>query len=305
MNNYQETSSFIQGVDWAFIFIIGVGVFFLVGITIVMLFFMLKYRRSKHPIAYQVKEKLWVELTWIIIPLILVMFMFYFGYVAYKPLLNAPANAMHVKTIGKMWEWSFEYDNGKIAKELVIPINKPVKLDLISLDVIHGFFVPAFRIKEDVVPGKINYTWFTPTEFGEFEIMCSAYCGLKHSFMLSKVVVVTDYAFAKWLAGLPITKVESKGLALIKQNACTGCHSLDGTKGVGPSFKGLYGKSETVITNGSEAHVVVDEIYLRRSILKPDDDVVKGFQSGVMHSYRGTINNSEIKLIIEYFKEIK
>jgi len=306
MNYFQDASNYVEGVDRTFIFIFGVSIFFLVGITIVMLFFVSKYRRSKHPHATQVKENVWIEITWTGIPLVLVMFMFYYGYIAYNPMRNAPSDSMVVKTIAKMWEWNFEYSNGKQSKELVVPVNKPVKCNLVSLDVIHGFFIPAFRVKEDVVPGKNNTAWFIPKELGEYEIMCTAYCGLKHSFMESKVVVVTEERFKTWLDSLPEKKVEPEGLTLIKNNACTGCHSIDGTKGIAPTFKKLYGAKVTFIDEDGEEKIIdADELYLAESINRPDAKVVKGYQGGIMRSYKGTISKENIKKIIEYLKTLK
>jgi cytochrome c oxidase subunit II len=303
---YPEVSNFSGSVDRDFVIIFCVAIFFLIGITAVMLIFVRKYRRSKHPKAEQFRERTWIEITWTVIPIIIVLFLFYFGYDAYSPMENPPSDALVVKTYGKMWEWSFEYENGKTSKELVVPVNKAVRCNLISLDVIHGFFIPAFRIKEDVVPGKDNFVWFIPKEEGQYEILCSAYCGLKHSFMESKVVVVTEDRFKNWLDSLPAKEEnEPEGLTLIKQNACTGCHSLDGSKGTGPTLYGVFDTTITVIEDEKEKEVIVDEIYIRRSLFDPDAEVVKGFQSGLMKSYKGVIKNDDVKKITEYLKTLK
>jgi cytochrome c oxidase subunit II len=304
MDFFQQSSNFVAGVDFAFYFILGISIFFLIGITIVMLFFVRKYRKSKYPKATQIKEKTWLELTWMIIPTILVLFMFYYGYIAYSPQLNAPKDAMVVKTYGKMWRWSFEYPNGKESTELYLPKNKPVKLELTSLDVIHGFSIPAFRIKEDVVPGKNNTIWFIPQELGDYQIFCSYYCGMNHSYMGSKVVVETQSDFDKWLTDYTPKKKEAEGLVLIKKNACTGCHSIDGAKGIGPTFKGLFGSTRTITVGGADKDVVADELYIRRSVFDPAAEVVKGFPNGVMKSYRGVVKNSDIKIITEYLKTL-
>ncbi len=261
---YPEVSNFVGGVDRVFLIIFGIGIFFLIGITLTMLIFVRKYRRSHHPSAVQVRERTWVEMMWIIIPTLLVLLMFYYGYDAYSPMENPPGDAMVVKTYGKMWEWSFEYSNGKTSGDLVLPINKAVKLDLISQDVIHGFFIPSFRVKEDVVPGKNNFVWFIPKTYGEYEILCTAYCGLKHSFMQSKVVVVSQQRFKTWLDSLPEKKVEPEGLTLIKNNACTGCHSLDGTKGIAPTLYKLFDSKVIVVKDDEEKEITADEMYIRR-----------------------------------------
>jgi cytochrome c oxidase subunit II len=305
MDFFQQSSNFVAGVDFAFYFIFGISIFFLIAITAVMLFFVRNYRRSKNPKATQIKEKLWLELTWFFVPLVLVIFMFYYGYVAYSPGSKAPKDAMVVKTIGKMWQWSFEYPNGKESRELYLPKNKAVKLELTSLDVIHGFSIPAFRIKEDAVPGKKNSIWFVPQELGDFEIFCSYYCGLNHSYMGSKVVVENQQDFDKWYANYTPKKAEPEGLVLIKNNACTGCHSIDGAKGVAPTFKGLFGSKRLVTAGGADKEMVADELYIRRSILDPGSEVVKGYTNGVMKSYRGVVKNADIKKITEYLKTIK
>lgn len=305
MDFFQQNSNFVAGVDFAFYLIFGIGIFFLIAITIVMLFFVKKYSRKKHPKPIQFKEKAWVEITWFVVPLILVMLMFYYGYVAYSPMRTAPADAMIVKTYGKMWEWTFEYPNGKEAKELFLPVNKPVKLDLISLDVIHGFSVPAFRIKQDLVPGKQNMVWFVPQELGDFEIYCSYYCGLQHSFMGSKVKVIPQQEFEKWLADFVKKEADPEGFVILKKNGCNGCHTIDGGNSIGPTFKNLYGAKKTVIAGGTEKDVVVDELYIRRSIYDPGSEVVKGYSTGIMKSYKGIVKNDELKKITEYFKTLK
>lgn len=298
-------SNFVEGVDKAFFIIIGIDVFFLVGLTLTMLFFVFKYNKKKHPKAVQVKERVSLEIAWIVIPLILVLLMFYYGYIAYKPQREAPENALNVKAIGKMWEFSFEYANGKESKTLIVPYNKPIKLNLFSQDIVHSFYVPAFRIKEDMVPGlKDNFMWFIPTELGKFDILCAEYCGVRHSYMMSTVEVIPEEEYNAWVAKVEkkSVKQEMKGFEILKNNACTGCHSSDGSKLVGPTFKGLYGSERTVVTDGVERTITVDEEYIKTSILNPDKDVVKGFNTGLMRPYNEVLKEEDIKEIIEYFK---
>jgi len=231
--------------------------------------------------------------------------MFYFGYVAFSPQRIVPKDAMPVKVISKMWAWSFEYEGGKESAILVVPINKPVKLNLTSLDVIHSLYISAFRIKEDCVPGKDNYMWFIGEREGEYNILCTEYCGLRHSYMESKVRVVPEDEYRKWLKELPEKAAETEGLTILKKNACTGCHTLDGTKLVSTSFKGLYGKMEIVITDGNERNIKVDDEYIKTSIYDPGKDVVKGYPKGVMKTYKGLIKEDELIKIIDYLKTIK
>jgi len=298
-------SNFVEGVDLAFKVIFGISLFFLVGITAVMLWFVYRYNRKRHPQAIQVKESNLLEFTWIGIPLILVLLMFYYGYAAFRPQRIVPEGAIPITVIGKMWSWTFEYQGGKQSPDLVVPLNKPVKLNLYSPDVIHSLYIPAFRIKEDVVPGKDNYMWFTATQLGEYEILCTVFCGLRHSYMEAKAKVVPEAEYNAWLQALPVKSAEPEGLVILKKNACTGCHSIDGTKIVSTSFKGLYGKEEKVITDGKERTVTVDDAYIRTSIYEPDKDLVVGYQKGLMKTYKGIITEEEMTQVIDYLKSIK
>jgi cytochrome c oxidase subunit II len=303
---YYGASNFAEGVDTVFKLIIGISVFFLIGITVVMIYFILKYNRKKHPSAIQIKDNSTLEITWTVIPLLLVLLMFYYGYMAFLPMRKVPANAMIVKTTGRMWAWDFEYPNGKHSQELVVPLKKAVKLDMTSKDVIHGMFIPAFRLKEDVIPGKQTMIWFISQREGSFEIFCSAYCGLNHSVMESKVRVIPQKDFDRWLAEIPVKQSgDNNGLEIIRRNACTSCHSLDGSKIVGPSFKGLFESKHFVMEENKEKEITADTAYIRSSILNPDKEVVKGFNKGMMRSYQGTVSEEDIRNIIEYMKTLK
>ena len=298
-------SNFTEGVDLAFKVIFGISLFFLAGITTVMIYFVFRYSRKRHPVAEQIKDNNLLEITWITIPLILVLLMFYYGYVAFSPQRVVPKGAMPISVIGKMWFWTFEYEGGKQSPVLVVPLKRPILLNLHSDDVIHSLYIPAFRIKEDVVPGKKNYMWFIPEQLGEYDILCTAYCGLRHSYMETKARVVTEAEYQAWLTALPSKSNEPEGLTILKKNACTGCHSIDGTKLVSASFKGLYGKTEKVLTDGKERSVTVDDAYIKSSVYDPDKDVVVGFPKGVMKTYKGLVTEDELTKITDYFKSIK
>jgi cytochrome c oxidase subunit II len=298
-------SNFVEGVDLTFIVILGISVFFLVGITAVMIYFVIRYSRKRNPKATNIEGNTKLEILWTVIPLILVMVMFYFGWIGYKPMREVPEGAIQVKAIGQMWSWSFEYPNGKKSSDLVVPLNKPVKLNLFSRDVLHSLYIPAFRIKEDVVPGKDNYMWFTAQELGEYDVFCAEYCGDRHSYMLSKVRVLPETEYESWLVKSDIPEGEHPGLTLLKQNGCVACHSLDGSKIVGPSFKGIYGHEVDVITDGQERKVMVDDAYILRSIQEPNADVVKGFNPGLMISYKEQVKEEDVAKIVEYIRELK
>lgn len=295
-------SNFVQGVDLTFIIILGISVFFLVSITAVMIYFVIRYSRKRNPKATNIAGNNTLEIAWTVIPLILVLVMFYFGWLGFRPMRNVPEGAIQVKAIGQMWSWIFEYENGKKSAELIVPLNKPVKLNLFSRDVIHSLYIPAFRIKEDVVPGKNNYMWFTAQQEGEYDIFCAEYCGTRHSYMLSKVRVLPEAEYNSWLAKSDIPAGEHPGLTLMKQNACVTCHSQDGSKIVGPSFKGLFGRKEIVIADGIEKEITVDDAYIKRSIYEPHVQVVKGFNPGLMVSYQKQLTEEDIQKIIDYMK---
>jgi cytochrome c oxidase subunit II len=302
---YNGASNFVEGVDWVFKLIFGFSFFFLFLITGAMIYFAIRYNRKRNPKPVQVKYRAYLEITWITVPTILVIFLFYYGFTAYQPMLWAPRDAMQVKVIGRMWQWSFEYPGGRQSQELVLPINEAVRLNLHSVDVIHGFFIPDFRVKQDVVPGKNNFMWFRPQKLGSYEILCTAYCGLRHSYMGSKVRVVDKEQFTKWVATLPLASAEPEGLTLLKKNACIGCHSIDGTKLVSVSFRGLFGKTETVVTKGVERKVRIDEAYIITAIYEPDLDIAHGYNKGIMKSYKGLIKEEDANKIITYIKTLK
>lgn len=297
-------SNFVQGVDLTFIIILGISVFFLVGITAVMIYFVIRYSRKRNPKASQIEGNNKLEIIWTVIPTILVLIMFYFGWTGFRPMRQVPENAIPLKAYGMMWSWQFEYPNGKKSAELVVPLNQPVNLDLISRDVLHSLYIPAFRIKEDVVPGKDNYMWFTAQQEGEYDLFCAEYCGDRHSYMISKVRVLPEIEYNAWLAASDIPADEHPGLTVLKQNGCIACHSLDGSRIVGPSFKGIYGHEVEVITNGQERTLIVDDEYIKSSIYDPNADVVKGFNPGLMISYKEQLTEEDIAKIVEYIKTL-
>ncbi len=301
-------SEYVKGVDTAFAVIIGISLVFLVGITFFMILFVVKYNRKRHPKAKQIKENSKLELLWTIVPTILVLIMFYYGWVEYAPSRNVPEGAITVKTTGRMWSWSFEYENGKTNNDILyMPVNQPVKLELFSPDVLHSFYVPAFRIKEDVVPGKDNYMWFESNETGEFDILCAEYCGARHAYMLGKVRVVSQEEFDEWLnKDVPDEEeAEPVGYQVLKKNACVSCHSTDGSVIIGPSFKNLFGEeTEVEDQDGNELRVTVDASYIKSSIYEPGKHIVKGFPKGLMVSYKNQVTEEEINEIIEYLKTL-
>ena len=308
----QQASNFVAGVDLAFFIILGISIFFLITLTVVMLVFIRKYRKDKHPKAIQNEGSNKLEALWTGIPLVLVLVMFYFGWMGWKPMTNPPEDAMHVKAIARMWNFRFEYENGKVTDSLIVPINEPVILDLVALDVLHSLYVPAFRVKEDMVPGQDKQMWFIPGTEGTFDLFCTEYCGLEHSYMFTGVKVIPKEEFDAWMTDTTTvvaavdteTSPAERGYEVLRRNGCNACHSSDGSRLVGPSYLGSWGGTRTVVSGREEIEVPVDEDYIRRSIYDPDAEVVEGFNSGLMLSYEGMVTEEEVQLIIEYLKAL-
>lgn len=195
---YAGPSNFIESVDGTFLFVMIVSVFFLVLITALMVFFVFKYSRKRNPKAVNVHSNLALEITWTVIPTILVLIMFWYGWVGYMEMANAPENSLNIDVTAQMWKWSFKYENGTTTDTLYVPVDRPVKLNLNSLDVNHALFIPAFRVKKDILPGQDRFVWFESNEVGAYDIACAEYCGLNHSYMYSKVIVMTENDFNVW-----------------------------------------------------------------------------------------------------------
>jgi cytochrome c oxidase subunit 2 len=306
-----DPSNFVSGFNRSFYFIAGISLLLLTGLTIVMLYFVFKYNRKKNKVAIQNEGNNTLEIIWTVVPIILALAMFYFGWEGWKPMRNAPKDSMNVTSVARMWNFSFEYENGTRSSDLIIPVNKPVKINLVSLDVIHSLFIPAFRIKSDMVPGREKMMWFLPEKVGEYDLFCAEYCGLQHSYMNSKVKVLSQEDFDKWYADTSKMVTETSttvpgaaGMAILKEQGCNACHSSDGSKIVGPSYLNLYGEKQVVIRDGKEVTLTADDEYIKRSIYDPNVEIVKGYPSGLMQSYKSTLTDDDISKIIEYLKTL-
>ena len=292
-------------VDNVFLYILVICLFLLGLITFLMVYFVIRYRREKHPHPADIEGSKWLEITWTVVPTLIVLTMFYYGLTGFDFLKKIPPGAMEVKVIARQWSWLFEYENGIKSTDLRVPVNKPVKLVLTSLDVIHGFYAPAFRVKQDAVPGMTTYLWFQPTETGTFDVMCSQYCGLEHSRMLTQILVLQDDDFTKWYQSkaLEVTaKRPPLGIKLYEEKGCVACHSTDGSPRVGPTFKGLFGKTEEVIKAGKEQTVEVDEVFIRNYIEDPNAIKVKGFPP-IMPKI--SMTKEERSALVDYIKSLK
>ncbi|MEQ8577970.1 MAG: cytochrome c oxidase subunit II [Balneola sp.] len=292
--------------DALFHFINEVSLVLLIGITIALIYFAIKYRRrSEDDETPVITHNNTLEITWSVVPLLICFVIFGWGYTGWLNLKSVPDNAYEIQVNGFKWGWNVKYDNGaQTLNEIHVPEGRPVKIVLQSSDVLHSFFVPDYRVKHDVVPGRYTYVWFEAEEAGESIVFCTEYCGTGHSDMLAKVIVHTEEDFQTWLekngGGVSGTPVE-QGEQLVQLQGCTTCHSDDGTRLIGPSFKGLW-ESEETLSDGST--VTVDENYLRESILNPGAKIVESYDN-VMTPYEGRISDEEITNIIEYLKTLK
>lgn len=286
----------VQQVDFAFYVIFGISIVLLFGITLVALFMVYRYHHERHPVASKLKDNVWLEIIWVLLPSLLVISMFYYGWIGFKALRSVPDGAMEVQVVGRMFSWSFEYPDGKRSKVLYVPVGTPIRLNITSDDVIHSLYIPAFRIKMDAVPGMETYAWFDPRTLGSYDILCSEYCGIKHANMLSTVEVVSREDFEKWLKSE--SKAQQTAVVLFENYGCTGCHSLDGSRGSGPSLLNLFGTKQVVVEpDGNEKTIVVDKKYLREAIYEPNKSITKGYPA-VMPSYKGEVSEDDLALMI-------
>lgn len=301
MNQYLMTTD--QAVDPVFLWIVAVSAVLLAGITAVTIWFVIRYHRSRAPEpTSQVENNIRLEIVWTVLPTILVMAMFYYGWAGYLALRNVPEGALQVTATARMWSWSFSYPSGITSPQLYVPAGRPVVVNLVSEDVLHGFYIPAFRVKRDVVPGMRNHVWFVAPVVGSYDIYCSSYCGLGHSSMITTVRAVPETEFTAWVRNRAPARTAA-GMELLQKYGCLGCHSLDGSARVGPTFKGIWGHRVTVVTNGIERTVTFDESYLRRSLLQPNEEVVKGYPA-VMPRFT-QLSEGEIGAIIESLKSAR
>jgi cytochrome c oxidase subunit 2 len=300
-----SSSSVSESVDWIFDFILWISIFFMVLVTVLMVMFIFRYRhRSGKDAKGGPSHNTALEITWSVIPLIIVILIFWYAFEVYLDLATPPEDAYEVMVTGQKWKWLFTYSNGYIDENLHVPVDTDVRLVMTSEDVIHSLFVPAFRVKQDVVPGRISKMWFRALYPGEYDIYCTEYCGTGHSDMGAKVVVHPPGEFEPWLAEasnfLDRMSPAEGGALLYAQRGCTQCHSVDGSANIGPTFLNLFGSSRQ-FTDGTTG--LADEEYIRQSILEPQARVIAGYQP-VMPTYQGRLKDREIMAIIEYIKTL-
>jgi len=301
---FPEAASTIAGkVDALYLFLIALSVFFFVLVTLLVTVFAIRYRKRKGGEgATPVHGSLGLELFWTIVPFCLSMVIFGWGAYLYFDMFSPPADAMNIYVVGKQWMWKIQHPEGnREINELHVPLGVPVRLIMTSEDVIHSFYVPAFRTKMDVVPGRYTSTWFEATKTGEFHLFCAEYCGTKHSEMIGKVVVMEPGEYEAWLnrAGFSTQSMVQAGEQVFNRLSCSTCHG-DSSDGRGPNLNGVYG-SQVELTNGEL--VKADDDYLRQSILEPAARVAAGY-APIMPTYKGQVTEEELLQIMSYIKSL-
>lgn len=301
--NTQPLITTTESVDKAFYVIFGISGVALLGITVAMVYLVWRYNRKREPVPLSQKDhNLWLEITWTVIPSILVMVMFWYGWEGYLSLRRIPDNALSVQGSARMWSWLFSYENGKTSDKLYVPVGQPVKVLLTSEDVLHSFYVPAFRVKRDSVPGMENYVWFVAELPGSYDLFCAEYCGVGHSKMITTVEAIPPEEFSAWLAEKPMAA--DAGKALLQKHGCLGCHSLDGSPMVGPSFQGIGERQVVVISDGVKRTLTSDRTYLEKSILDPGVDIVEGYPPA-MPPYAGRLAEEDLAGMLDYLTSLK
>ena len=303
----QRASTVAGGVDWLFNLILVISAFFFSLIVVLMLVFVIRYRRRpgiEQKTAPNHSTPL--ELTWTLIPVGIVVYLFYAAFTTFMDMKTPPRNAYDVRVVARQWSWLFQYPNGVETNELHVPVERPVLLTMSSLDVIHGLYIPAFRVKMDIVPGRYTQTWFQAVNPGEYDLYCSQYCGTNHSGMITHVVVHPPGEFDRWLDEterqsnkLPPAQ---RGARLFIRKGCASCHTVDGTPKIGPTLKGVYGSMVRVVVGPP---LKADDDYIRRSLLEPDFRIVEGFESVRMPTFKGLLKDHEIDELIQYLKTLK
>lgn len=295
-----------EAVDTIFLIITAISLVLLVAITAAMVYFVIRYRRSRHPVAVQIEGHTGLEITWTVIPTLIVMGMFYFGYEGFVLMRNVPDDALEIKVTARMWDWTFKYDNGITTKKLFVPVDRPIKLLLTSVDVLHSFYLPAFRVKEDAVPGRESYLWFRPQSIGPADIYCAEYCGQRHAYMLSQVIVMETGRFQAWYdskADPSLRPIEAEALAVMDRHLCLDCHTVDASAaktGNRLSLLEIFGR-QTQVRRGEDQHLITaDEAYIRRAIQVPSAEILDGHEDRMPVPVN--LSEEDLELLVKYLR---
>lgn len=299
-----QASEVAHSVDMLYAFLLIASFISCVLVIGGLIWFAIKYRRkTEDQKSAYISHSTTLEFLWSFIPFVIFMVVFVWGWVVYHKLRNMPEDALEIAVQAQKWSWTFTYKNGRsIGSEVYVPVGQAVRLVMGSSDVLHSFYLPAFRTKQDVVPGRYTALSFKPEAEGTYQVFCAEYCGDAHSGMLAKIHVVSREKFDQWLAndpykGLPSVEIGKK----VYESRCLACHTLTDAKNVGPGFKGLFGKIEKL--EGGD--IKADENYIRESILDPNARIVAGYPRGVMPTFAGQLSEAEIMGVIDFIKSLK
>ncbi len=300
-----QASTFAFEVDALYFFLIGISVVFAGAIFLALFYFAVRYRRrSDDEAPEQIEGSLKLELTWTIVPLLICMVIFAWGTKVFFDASKPPVteDTIEVLVTGKQWMWKLQHPDGtREINELHVPLGRPVRLTMTSEDVIHNFFIPAFRTKMDVVPGRYTSIWFEAIKEGKYHLFCAEYCGTKHSEMIGHVYVMQPHAYEDWLSGgVEGESPVDAGRRLFADLGCNSCHK-EGPNARGPSLNGLFGKEQALESGGT---ALVNEDYIRESILKPMAKVSKGYNP-VMPTYQGLVDQMGILRLVAYIKSLE
>jgi cytochrome c oxidase subunit 2 len=296
-----RASTTAGSVDALYIFLVALGAFVSVSIFVMILIFATRFRRRKGINAEQIEGSTPLELTWSVIPLCIFMVIFVWGAVIYFNERTPPRGATEIYVVAKQWMWKLQHEEGpREINELHVPVGRDVKMIMTSQDVIHSFYVPAFRIKQDVLPGRYTTAWFHATKAGTYHLFCAEYCGTMHSGMIGQVVVMEPAQYEAWMGGGgAMGSLASNGESIFQQLACSTCHRSD-TQGRGPNLVGLFGK-RVQLEDGRT--VIADENYIRESILSPAAKVVSGFKP-IMPVFQGLVSEEQLSALVAYIKSL-
>ena len=297
----EQASTMAPRTDSLLYFLVAVSVFFSVLIGGTLIYFAIKYRRrSDRDRPPRIRSPLALEVVWIAIPVGLTMIMFMWGANLYIQIKRPPDNATEVFVVGKQWMWKIQHMEGvREINELHVPLGRPIKLTMTSEDVIHSFFVPAFRVKQDVLPGRYTTAWFQATKVGSYDLFCAQYCGTDHARMIGRIIVMDPSAYDAWLSNSPGVAVASLGEKLFEQLGCVACHRV--TTPRGPSLVGLFGRR---VRLQSGVTLVADDAYVRESILDPAAKIVAGYEP-IMPTFKGLVSEEGLLQLIAYIKSLQ
>lgn len=307
----KAASSHAGDIDTLYWFLIISCTFLFLLLIVPLVWIVIRYRRKdvNQRALSQKAHNFWLESLWTFLPFIYLAVLFVWGFWQYLGMYVAPHDSKELRVIGQKWSWSVDYPVEEVSVSgvgatVAVPVGKPIKLIMSSQDVIHSFYIPNLRVKQDVVPGRYSTLWFQADKVGEYPILCAEYCGDLHSQMLAKLVVMPEDEYKKWIENLkgadkdlPLPELGEK---LYNKLGCVACHSVDGSIKLAPSFKGIYGKTEE-FSDGTSAKI--DDDYIRNKILKPQQHLAKGYPA-IMPSFQGRVDERGLSGLIAYIKSL-